>query len=243
MEEQLQNISPKEGGFGGESKSNFYMIPAAIIIAGAMIGASVIYSNATLRKGGSAPTGAEANMAGAAAAENLIDGDDPVLGNQDAPVTVVEFADFQCPFCGRFSADAFPQIKEKYISTGKVKFVYRDYPLPFHPIAQPAAEAGACANEQGKFWEYHDYIFAHQADLSVPNLKAWAQGVELDAARFNNCFDSHKYSAEVKKDTADGQKAGVSGTPSTFINGRLVVGAVPFEQFQSVIEEELKKVK
>jgi len=242
MEQKLkQEVEVKKEEAISLAQNSSYLIPAAIIVAGAMIGASVIYSNATLHKDTPALAGSGANVAGAAVVGNLTDGDDPILGNANAPVTVVEFADFQCPFCGRFFSDAFPQIKEKYITTGKVKFVYRDFPLSFHPFAQPAAEAAECANEQGKFWQYHDYIFAHQADLSVANLKAWAGAVGLDTARFNSCLDSHKYAAEIKKDAADGQKAGVNGTPSTFINGRMVVGAVPFEQFQSVIEEELKK--
>lgn len=236
-EEQIENTPT----------NNPYLIPAAIIVAGAIIGASVIFANtATRRSGINALTAADnqrtetANVAGAAVTGDLQD-DDPSLGDSNAPVTIVEFGDFQCPFCQKFFQSALPQIKSQYVTTGKARLVYRDFPLPFHPMAQPAAEAAECANEQGKFWQYHDYIFGHQSELSETNLKAWAATLGLDAARFNGCVDSHKYAAEIKKDAADGQKAGVSGTPSTFINGRLIVGAVPFEQFQQIIEEELKK--
>lgn len=223
--------------------NNPYFIPAAIIVAGAIIGASVLYSNTAVRKNAPSPSGSELNAAVVAAEGNIIDNGDPMLGDPNAPVTIVEFADFQCPFCGRFFVDAFPQIKEKYIATGKVKFIYRDFPLPSHPMAQPAAEAAECANEQDRFWQYHDYIFAHQNELSIENLKMWASAVGLDIARFNSCFDSHKYAAEIKKDADDGKLAGVNGTPTAFINGKMLVGAVPFEQFQSVIDEELAKVK
>jgi protein-disulfide isomerase len=167
--------------------------------------------------------------------------DDPVLGNKNAKVTLIEFSDFQCPFCKRLNDDAIQQIKKDYVESGKVKLVFRDYPLGFHPEAQKAAEAAECADDQGKFWEYHDLLFANQALLSITNYKAWAKQLGLNEAQFNTCLDSGKYASEVQKDFADGQAAGVSGTPTVFINGIRLVGAQPYSAFKQVIDAELAK--
>ncbi|RME53646.1 DsbA family protein [Candidatus Woesearchaeota archaeon] len=167
--------------------------------------------------------------------------DDPVKGNPDAPVTIVEFSDYQCPFCGRHFQQTYPQLVKDYIDTGKVKLVYRDFPLSFHPEAQKAAEAAECAGEQGKYWEMHDKLFQNQQSLGVANYKKWARELGLDGSKFDTCLDSGKMANEVKKDMADGQAAGVRGTPSFFINGRPVRGAQPFSVFQGIIEDELAK--
>ena len=165
--------------------------------------------------------------------------DDVVQGDANAPVTIVEFSDFQCPYCGRNFEQTYPQIKKLYIDTGKVKYVMRDFPLNVHPEAQKAAEAAGCAEEQGKFWEMHDKLFSNQQDLSVANEKTWAQEIGLDTKKFGECLDSGKRAAEVQKDIQDGQAYGVSGTPAFFINGVPLVGAQPFAAFQQVIEQEL----
>ena len=166
--------------------------------------------------------------------------DDPVLGSADAPVTIIEFSDFQCPFCKRFADQAWPQIYEEYIKTGKVKVVFRDFPLGFHDKAQKAHEATECADDQGKFWEMHDLMFANQASISEDNYKKWAGDLGLDTTEFASCLDSGKHAQEVKDDFADGQAAGVSGTPSFFINGKKLVGAHPFATFKQVIDAELQ---
>ena len=172
-------------------------------------------------------------------------GDDPALGNKNAKVTIIEFSDFQCPFCKRFHDATWTQLKSTYIDSGKVYFVYRDFPLSFHQNAEKAAEAANCANEQGKFWEYHDIIFKNsQGDgtgLADADLKKYATDLSLDTAKFNTCLDTGKYKAEVSKDQADGSAAGVSGTPSFFINGIQLVGAQPFAAFQQTIDAELAK--
>ena len=167
--------------------------------------------------------------------------DDPMRGSPDAKVTIIEFSDFQCPFCGKFWKETYPQLMKEYVETGKAKFVFRDYPLEFHPEAQKAAEASECAHEQGKFWEYHDKIFENQQSLSVANEKQWAKDLGLDSAKFDNCLDSGKYAEEVKKDAAEGSAAGVSGTPGFFVNNQIISGAVPFEVFKQAIEAELAK--
>ena len=170
--------------------------------------------------------------------------DDPFKGNKDAPITIIEFSDFQCPFCERFFSGALPEIEEKYIKTGKAKLVFRDFPLEsIHPNARPAAEAANCANEQGKFWEFHDQLFKNQASLSDSNYKLWAQQLGLDSKKFNDCVDTKKYAAEVSKDLADGNVAGVSGTPAFYVNGKELSGAQPFTAFQQVIEAELAAMK
>ena len=162
--------------------------------------------------------------------------DSPAQGPANAPIELVEFSDFQCPFCLR----AHPTVKQVLSTYGdKVRFVYRNYPLPSHPNARPAAEAAQCANEQGQFWAYHDRLFADQTKLSDADLKASAAALGLDAAKFNACFDSHKYKSRVDSDLQAGNEAGVNGTPAFFVNGRLLNGAQPYEEFKRVIDEEL----
>ncbi len=165
--------------------------------------------------------------------------DDPTKGLDTAKVTMIEFSDFQCPFCGRFYTQTLPQIEKDYIETGKVKYVFRDFPLSFHQNAQKSAEAAECADEQGKFWDYHDRLFENQESLDTDSLKKYADELGLDTEKFNDCLDSGKYTEEVQKDFKDGQQAGVRGTPAFFINGILVSGAQPFENFKQVIDAEL----
>lgn len=221
-----------------------YLIPGSIVLAGAIIAAAVFYvgrggsgSRENVTAGKNPPLGTQQETR--LNPGDLAD-DDPLLGNPDAPVTMVEFSDFECPFCGRFWRTTLPEIKERYIKTGKVKFIYRDFPITsIHSNAQKAAEAAECADEQGQFWAYHDLIFQHQDALGVANYKRWAAEIGLDTARFNSCLDAGKYTDEVAKDFRDGQAAGVTGTPTFFINGRSVVGALPFEQLASVIDAAL----
>lgn len=165
--------------------------------------------------------------------------DDPVLGDPNAPVTIVSFEDFQCPFCGRAHAESFPQIKSEYIDTGKVKYVYRDFPLNFHPNAQPAAEASECADEQDKYWEYHDELYANQQSLSPALYTQLATELGLDVEQFQSCYDSGKYRQEVQDDFNYGSRIGVTGTPTFFINGIKLVGAQPFQAFKQIIDAEL----
>lgn len=173
----------------------------------------------------------------------------PILGNVDAPVTIVEFSDIQCPFCKRFVDDAFVELKEKYIDTGKVKLAFRHYPLiSIHPNAKKAGEAVECANEQNKFWEYHDLLFANQEEWSplgsadaVNSFVDYSGELGLDTAQFRNCLDSSKFQQKVEDDLAAGVEAGVDGTPAFFINGWRLTGAQPFASFEEFIEQELKK--
>src|SRR5437899_8251355 len=162
----------------------------------------------------------------------------PSRGPDNAPVTIVEFSDFQCPYCGR-EVPVIERLMKEY--DGKVRLVFRHYPLEFHPFAQKAAEAGACAQEQGKFWELHDKMFTNQNKLAVDDLKAYAKSVGLDAPKFDKCLDSGEKKAVVEEDMKASNEAGVNGTPAFFINGVFVNGAQPYEQMKQTVDRELKK--
>ncbi len=176
--------------------------------------------------------------------------DDPIKGNPNAPVTIIEFSDFQCPFCGRWARNTLPQIYDKYIKTGKVRVVFRDFPLNFHQYAKTAAMAAECANEQGKFWQMHDKLFQNQRDLSRENIERFASEIGLNMSKFKQCLDSNKYASEVEKDMRDGMSYGVRGTPSfiigktqkgsKIIKGTFIRGAQPYPAFEQVIEKYLR---
>lgn len=170
--------------------------------------------------------------------------DDEIFGDPAAPITVVEFSDFQCPFCKKFFEEAFPDIEKNYIKTGKVKFVYRDFPLDGHKQAVLAAQAAECAKEQKKFREMHDLLFETQGEWSgspaaLEFLKSLAVRTELKKEQFNACLDQQKYFNEIRKDYLDGFVMGVTGTPGFFINGEALSGAMPYEQVFKPIFEAL----
>ena len=224
-----------------------YFLPLSILVAAVLIGASVIYSTGvkTVGRDQAADLG---NIAGAALTnEQLID-DDIILGDPEAPVTIVEFGDYQCPFCGRFFSQTESQIKKDYVQTGKVKMVYRDFAF-LGPESKIAALAAQCAGEQDKYWVFHDRLFEievadgveHNGNLSVSLMKSLAKESGLNQVQFNACFDSGKYNAEIEKDYNDGVAAGVAGTPATFVNGKLVEGAQPYSVFKDLIEAALNK--
>ena len=177
-----------------------------------------------------------------------------IHGEKDAKVTLVEYTDFQCPFCGKYVHETFPQIEEEYIKTGKVKYVRKDFPLEsIHPNAFKAAEATRCAREQGKGWEMHAHLFNNQQQLAAANLLQHAQEVGLDTTAFQQCLDSDKYAALIRKDMSEAQGAGVTGTPSFFLglsdaNGKVKVtrslaGAQTYSAFKAAIDELLAEKK
>ena len=164
---------------------------------------------------------------------------DPSLGGASAPVTIVEFSDFQCPFCQRV-APTLKQVRDKY--GDKVRIVWKDFPLTqIHPEAFKAAEAAHCAGDQGKFWEYHDRLFANQQALQPESLKSYAASLGLDTAAFNSCLDSSKHGPRVSEGVAQGTRLGVNSTPMLYINGRMISGAQPLETFSAIIDEELSR--
>ena len=163
----------------------------------------------------------------------------PAKGPEDAPVTIIEFSDFECPFCSRV-LPTLEQIAEQY--GDQVRIVFRQFPLDnLHPRARKAAEASLCADEQGKFWEMHDRMFANQRQLGVDDLKRQAGELGLDSEAFAECLDSGRFAAQVEEDLQAGQRVGVSGTPAFVINGRFLSGAQPFEAFAKVIDDELER--
>lgn len=166
----------------------------------------------------------------------------PFKGNANAPITIVEFSDYECPFCERFYTQTLPSIEQQYIATDKVKFIYMNFPLSFHPDAQKAAESALCVWAQkgnDGYWDMHDALFENQADLSITNLKVLARGLSVDGTRFDQCLDSGQFTQRVQDELAYGQELGVTGTPAFFINGQELVGAQPFSAFEQVIEAEL----
>jgi protein-disulfide isomerase len=161
----------------------------------------------------------------------------PARGRADAPVTLVEFSDFQCPFCKRSQA-TLKQLQERY--PGKLKLVYRDFPLDqLHPQARNASEAARCAGDQGKFWEYHDVLFTQAPQASPESLRRYAEQTGLDTAAFDRCLSSGLHREAVQRDVEEGTRLGVTGTPAFFINGRPVLGAQHIGAFTRVIDEEL----
>ncbi len=177
--------------------------------------------------------------------------DDPIKGDKNAPVTIIEFSDYECPFCKRSYDNVVTKIDEEYISKGKVKLVFRDYPLPFHKKAIPAAVAANCAGEQGKYWEVHDFLFENPGKLDAASVISSAAGIGLDKAKFEACVNDKSKEKEIEKDVEDGQKYGVRGTPSYFIGkttdgdeitGTFIRGAQPYTVFKELIDEQLKAV-
>ncbi|MFH1751188.1 MAG: DsbA family protein [Candidatus Micrarchaeota archaeon] len=172
------------------------------------------------------PTGPNFNLEGAA-----------VKGKSDAKITIVEYSDFQCPYCERFYSLTYPSIITDWIDTGKAKIIFKHFPLnQIHPNAQKAAEATECANDQGKFWEMHDIMFENQGAIQVTDLKKYAADLKLDTTKFNSCLDSGEKADKVNADLQEGIANGVTGTPSFFINGQNLVGAQPYSVFQQALQ-------
>lgn len=179
-------------------------------------------------------------------------GDSPVKGDEDAPVTIIEYSDYQCPFCSRHYRDVMPGLEEEYIQTGKVKFVMRENPLTnLHPQALNASVAALCAGNQGKYWEMHDLLFENQRELADQNLKSYAASIGLDTSAFNECLDNKATQRQVQQDLASGTKLGVRGTPGFFLGltdpddpdkanlSVFIRGAQSIEQFRASIEDLL----
>src|SRR5882672_1286770 len=176
--------------------------------------------------------------------------DEPSKGERGAQVAVIEFSDYQCPFCGRYTKEVLPQIESDYVNSGKVKYVFFDLPLDFHKQAFKAAEAAHCAGEQGQFWEMHDLLFQNQSALGPEQLSTYAKRIGLSETTFQQCLDSGRFGADIKKDIAEAGSAGIGGTP-TFLVGivqpadghvkvvRKLVGAKPYTEFKAAVDSVL----
>lgn len=227
-------------------------MPGSVLLAALIISSSILMggirtpaSQSAVVVGDSIPTPAAPQAIKDYA--SLVTPTSPALGSEKAPVTIVEFSDFQCPFCRKFYNDAYQEIKKAYIDTGKVRMVFRHYPLSFHPAARPAAIASQCAFDQGKFWEFHDLMFEEQdkqgqgtVTFGATELKAWAQKLGMNATTFNSCLDSSKHADIVDTDMKVAGTLGITGTPSFVVNGKLIVGAQPFSTFKEAIDAALK---
>jgi protein-disulfide isomerase len=218
---------------------NFHMalkqLSGVLLAQNQSAGAPAVPAAATA--GQTAPTAAPVNI--------TLKPNTPYLGNANAKVTVVEFADYECPFCEEWYKTVWPDIKTKYVDTGKIKFVYQDFAF-LGPDSNTAAEAAHCAADQNMFWQYHDYLFNNQGAegsgwAAAAHQEQFAQAVGLNMAQFNSCFNSGKYKQEVLDETAAGKSYGVSGTPSIFINGSIIVGAQPAATFEQAIDAALNK--
>jgi len=245
--------------------THFLLILGALILLGAgFFGGSLWTENKLLKAGGNLGTAPTAQQAGAQpqAPQQPTKGvasidDDPVLGDKNASVTIIEISDYECPFCKRHFDETFPQLVKNYVDTGKVKIVYRDFPLSFHdPIATKEAVAANCAREQGgdkKYFEFHDEIFKRTISngngLNDEKIQTIAKDLGLNTGKFTTCLADTAQTDEVKKDIADGTAAGASGTPTFVIgkttsngeiDGDLVVGAQPYAAFQAIIDPLLQ---
>lgn len=249
-----------------DRKNSFLTTPVAILIGCFVISLSILVSGGIIKIGPrTISTGVKTSPTPAPVAEQSpqptvsqvsVD-DDPVLGSKDAQVTLIEFSDYECPFCKRHFDQVYPQLKKDYIDTGKVKMVFRDYPLPFHdPMASFEANAANCARQQGgdsTYFKFHDAIFTKTKSngngLTKDDVYQFASDLGLNQANLKTCADSLKYAEEVKKDIADGSSVGVSGTPTFFIgksdssgtiSGQILVGAQEYSAFQAVIDPLLQ---
>lgn len=254
-EVKVEPVSSKKRRFslGFLKKINIiYILFLLLIIAAFLIG--VLFTKVQYLEKGPSTIGAGTDLTPdqnlpqqPAGPVDVDEGHLPILGNKDAKVTVIEFSDFQCPFCKSLFDEALPQIKKEYVDTGKIKFAYRHYPLTsIHPNAQKSAEASECANEQGAFWDYHDILFTNQAEweaLDSANAQEkfveYANTLGLDGTSLGECVSIGKMADKVKEDADAGNVAGVNGTPATFVNGILISGAVPFEDFKAEIDKAL----
>jgi protein-disulfide isomerase len=234
-----------------ERKNQGLTLPMSILIAAVLISGSIIYLVGSKNR---PPSPSPAQVAPSnVSPKNLtqllsIRERDVILGNQNAPVTLVEYGDYQCPFCGRFFNQTEPLLREEYISSGKVKMIYRDLAF-LGPESQAAAEAAECAKDQGKFWAYHDELFKEEiADGSENNgnldrslfLKL-AERVGLNISDFTSCLDGKKYADFVRQVTREAQSLGINATPTSFVNGELIQGAQPYNTFRAAIEKHLNQ--
>jgi protein-disulfide isomerase len=235
------------------SDKNF--LPVSILIAAVLISGSILY--AATRPGGlGAPSGGTAGTGNAAPSDVPTAADtskvlqigdrDVILGDPNAPVTFIEYGDFQCPFCGRFFTDVQPKIESDYVKTGKVKMVYRDLAF-LGPESVSSAQAAECAKDQGKFWAYHDALFTtevkdgqeNSGNLTRDVFVKLATDLGMDVAKFTQCFDSQQYADVITQVTNDAHAAGVNATPTSFVNGKILQGALPYDQFKAAIDAAL----
>ena len=242
------NTTHRETSSGGSAMGN--SLPVSIIIAAVLISGSILYAVNRPTAVPAAPAGGNNNAQPPVQADLgkllAIGERDVILGDPKAPVTIIEYSDFQCPFCGRFYTQTEPQIKEQYIKTNKAKLIYRHLAF-LGPESVEAAEASECAKDQGKFWAFHDELFEteiadgaeHNGNLNRELFVKLAGQVGIDVAKFSACYDGNQHAQVVSAETQSGQQSGVNATPTSFVNDKMIQGAQPFEQFKAAIDQAL----
>jgi protein-disulfide isomerase len=208
------------------------------IAIGLLIGRATSDDPQTVLYGLPGAQGGESPAASPAKPVNVDTSGSPAQGPADARVTMVEFVDFECPFCGRYARDTLPQIRREY--GNRIRYVSRQFPLDIHPDAPAAARAAVCAQEQGRYWQLHDLLFAHQEALGKRDLARYAREAGIEASPFASCLRSPAAQAIVQHDLEDGRRYGVTGTPAFFVDGRLISGAQPYAQFKAALDAALK---
>lgn len=222
--ERKEKIKQEKEERRNRGKKNNYLKYGAVFLL--IVGAIYLFTS----------SGSYSNSGNVVAANINID-DAFIKGDPDAPVTIVEYGDYECPFCKRFHDTVLPQIEKEFIETGKAKYIFKDFPLVrYHPHAQKASEAALCSGNQGKFWEMHDILYNNQHRLDVNSIKGYAGNIGLDIEQFNACLDSGQMAFKVGQNAAEGRSVGVSGTPSFYINGQVFSGVLPIENWRQLIE-------
>ncbi|MBI4085322.1 MAG: DsbA family protein [Candidatus Liptonbacteria bacterium] len=224
-------------------KEKDYLLPASIIVAAVLISGAIIYLVGS-SKGGNNQGGDSGTISDSLKKETPRD---VILGEPNAPVTIIEYGDYQCPFCSRFFDTTERSIRENYVKPGKAKMVFRNFQF-IGAESELAAQAAECAKDQGSFWAYHDAIYAaelrdgkeNNGNLNKTLFVQIANDLKLNVNDFTSCYDSGKYVNQVKDDTSSGSSLGINSTPTLFVNGQVVKGALPYEQFQPIIENALK---
>ena len=237
------------------SKKNEFLLPVSILIAAIMISGSIFYVVGS-RKSPDQNQNSGSETASVSSLNLNIAEDEVILGDPKAPVTLIEYADFQCPFCAKLHSETIPLLVKEYVNTSKVKMIYRHFPF-LGPESPAAAEAVECAKDQGKFWSYegaiydteiqdqiaHPGAFENNGNLTKELFVKFAGDFKMDTAAFIDCFDSKKYAAKVEKDYKDASASGkVKSTPTVFINNQMIEGAYPYATFKQVIDAELSKI-
>ncbi len=235
------------GNGDNQGRQKDYLLPVSILAAGIMISGSIIYLVGSKGEQPSLPA-ADGNerVATDLSATPRISQYDVILGDPKAPITLIEYGDYQCPFCGRFFMETESSLREEYIKTGKVKMIFKNFQF-LGPESVAAAEAAECAKDQKQFWTYHDALYnaevkdgvEYNGNLSRDLFLKMAGDLNLNISEFTQCFDSKKYSSRVSQDAADAQSAGIRSTPTVFVNDKKIEGALPYAQFKSVIDSFL----
>jgi protein-disulfide isomerase len=234
-----------------ENRKNQINIGIAIVVAGVIIAGAILLRGKTPTNPSPTPTNQGSPNANTPSATiKPVSASDYTQGNPNADVVMIEYADYQCPFCGRFFKQTIEPIEQNYVNTGKIEFVYRDFAF-LGAESQEASEAAACANDQGKYWQYHDYLFNHQngeneGAFASANLETFAKTLGLNTSEFNSCLESGKYAQAVQNSTTEGSSIGVTGTPHSFIlkDGKVVNevdGAYPYSQVSQELDAALKQ--